>query len=298
MKVKHDMKVRMIPIEQITVVNSRSRGKKKFQQIVGNIASVGLKKPITLARRTNREGEVRYDLVCGQGRLEAYLALGQKEVPALIVDAEKEDLMLMSLAENIARRPYTTLDMAREIVAMRDRGYKPADIAKKVDLDPVYVNCIIRLLKQGEKRLIIAVERHQVPLSTAIQISESTDQEIQKAMTEAYAKGELRGQALMTARRIVEARRTKGKDWRARTAKTDDVDTSALVKAYKKETAKQRLVVSRAKLCENRLSFVITAVKKLLADEGFVTLLRAEGMATLPQYLSDRVNGKGLRHGA
>lgn len=298
MKIKHDMKVQMIPVDLITVVNARSRGKKKFQQIIGNIASVGLKKPITLARRTGKDGAVRYDLVCGQGRLEAYLALGQKEVPALIVDAEKEDLLLMSLAENIARRPYTTLDMAREIVAMRDRGYKPVDIAKKVDLDPVYVNGIIRLLKQGEQRLLLAVERHQVPLSTAILIAESTDQEIQKAMTDAYATGELRGQALMTARRIVEARRAKGKGSRSGHQKTEDVDANTLMKAYKKETAKQRLVVSRAKLCENRLRFVVSAMRKLLADESFVNLLRAEGLATLPQHLADQVTGKVARHGA
>lgn len=293
MKIKHGQHVQWIAIDKITVVNARTRGKVKFKQIIGNIASIGLKKPITLAARPGKDGEMRYDLVCGQGRLEAFMALGQKEVPAIVVDADREELLLASLAENIARRQYTSLDMAREIVAMRDRGIKPGDIANKVDLDVAYVNGIIRLLKQGEQRLIIAVERHQIPLSTAILISESSDQDVQLAMAEAYEKGELRGQALLTARRIVEARRNKGKGWRSSTQKAEAIDSTSLMKAYKKEIAKQRLLVSRAKLSETRLRFVVSAMKRLLAEEAFVNLLRAEGLSTMPQYLADQVNGKG-----
>src|SRR5690349_578196 len=104
MKVKHEAQVQMIPIDQITVVNGRGRGRSKFKRIVANISHIGLKKPITVARRNADDGSVRYDLVCGQGRLEAFVALGQSEVPAMVVDANKDDLFLMSLAENCARR--------------------------------------------------------------------------------------------------------------------------------------------------------------------------------------------------
>lgn len=40
--------LRMIPIAQIEVLNPRERNKQVFEQIVGNIKSVGLKKPITV----------------------------------------------------------------------------------------------------------------------------------------------------------------------------------------------------------------------------------------------------------
>ena len=46
--------VQAVPIDKITVPNPRSRGKKKFRQIVANIAQVGLKKPITVARCDKR----------------------------------------------------------------------------------------------------------------------------------------------------------------------------------------------------------------------------------------------------
>ena len=43
--------VELIPIERITVVNPRVRNKKIFKEIVSNIAEIGLKRPITVARR-------------------------------------------------------------------------------------------------------------------------------------------------------------------------------------------------------------------------------------------------------
>ena len=67
----------MIPIDRITVINPRVRNKKIFKEIISNIAELGLKKPITVTRRDDTDGP-RYDLVCGQGRLEAYQALGQQ----------------------------------------------------------------------------------------------------------------------------------------------------------------------------------------------------------------------------
>ena len=73
--------VRAVPISAITVLNPRSRNKKIFQELVTSIAHLGLKKPITVAARHDGTG---YDLVCGQGRLEAFLALGESEIPAVV----------------------------------------------------------------------------------------------------------------------------------------------------------------------------------------------------------------------
>src|SRR4051794_423652 len=108
MNVKFDHQVRMISIDQISVLNPRERGKKKFSQIVVNIDRLGLKKPITVSHVSGNNGDARYELVCGQGRLEAYISLGQTEIPAIVVEAPKEDLLLMGLAENLARRKHTT----------------------------------------------------------------------------------------------------------------------------------------------------------------------------------------------
>src|SRR3546814_14897120 len=80
----------MIPIDRITIVNPRLRSKKTFKGIFDNITEIGLKRPITVTARQGEDGLV-YDLVCGQGRLEAFRELDQTEVPALIVAADAED---------------------------------------------------------------------------------------------------------------------------------------------------------------------------------------------------------------
>ena len=58
--------VEMIPVGLVTVVNPRVRSKRIFKEIVANIAELGLKRPVTVARREHPQGP-RYELVCGQG---------------------------------------------------------------------------------------------------------------------------------------------------------------------------------------------------------------------------------------
>ena len=67
--------VQMIPISAITVENPRERSEKTFRALVDSIGKVGLKKPITVAR-VDEEAGVSYRLVCGQGRMEAYVWRG------------------------------------------------------------------------------------------------------------------------------------------------------------------------------------------------------------------------------
>jgi ParB family chromosome partitioning protein len=62
-----------------------------------------------------------------------------------------------------------------------------------------------------------------------------------------------------------------------------------LVRAYRQEADRQKLFVKKARLTENQLLFIVSAFKKLFQDENFLTLLRAEGLDTLPAYLSERL---------
>ena len=66
----------MIPIERIRILNPRHRDKRKFELIVQSIRNLGLKKPIQVSLRSTDEPEgPGYDLVCGQGRIEAFIVL-------------------------------------------------------------------------------------------------------------------------------------------------------------------------------------------------------------------------------
>jgi ParB family chromosome partitioning protein len=294
MKPRTELHVEMVPIDSITVVNPRGRGRHKFREIVANISRLGLKRPITVAKRNGRNGRPHYDLVCGQGRLEAYKALGQTQVQAVVVEADKEELMLMSLTENLARRVRSSSEMMQSIVALKEAGDSFQEIARKTDLDPAYVKGILRLMSKGEDRLIRAVERGVIPISVAMAITSSDDTEVQRVLTAAYEANTLRGKQLIRARRILEQRRRLGKARagnRAPKGKRDEA--SQLLAAYREESAAERLLVRQARICESRLLFVVSALRQMLQDEVFVKVIRGEGLDVMPQYLADQMHAGG-----
>ncbi len=285
--------VEMIPVDRITVINPRVRNKKIFKEIISNIDELGLKKPITVTRRTDEDGP-RYDLVCGQGRLEAYQALGQQEIPALVVDADTEDCLIMSLVENLARRQHRAIDLLHDIEGMKKRGYNDSIIARKTGLTIEYVKGVLRLLQKGELRLLRAVEAGQIPVSIAVEIATATETETQAVLQQAYEKKLLRGHKLIAAKQLIEQRQRRGKGLNINgklngKRRVRPLSSNSLIRAYQEDVDRKRLLIRKAETTRNRLIFVTEAVRKLLVDENFLTLLRAEGLDTLPRNLAARI---------
>ena len=61
---------------------------------------------------------------------------------------------------------------------------------------------------------------------------------------------------------------------------------------YRRESQKQRLMVKKARICEAKLLFVVTALRRLIADDHFATLLRTEELATMPKDIGARITEK------
>ena len=283
--------LKMIPLEAIEVLNTRERNSRVFDEIVGNIKNIGLKKPITVTPRPGADGSERYLLICGEGRLKAYKTLGESKIPAMVVSVSDEDAFLMSLAENIARRQCRPLELLAGIEQLRDQGYDKKAIAQKTGLSVDYVYGILQLLKSGEERLLVAVESGRIPLNAALTIAGAgSDAEVQAALQDAYESGALRGRQLIQARRVIERRRSLGRSVsRGTPRKAATVTSSSLIRSYQKEVERQKLMVKKAEFAQQRLLFVIEALRQLLSDENFTNLLRAEGLDTLPKYLAERV---------
>ena len=287
--------ISMVPVHAINVLNPRARNRKVFNELVTSIAHLGLKKPITVSRRV---GTAVYDLVCGQGRLEAFIALGQREIPAVVVEVEEEDCFVMSLVENLARRQHSSVELVSEIGNLKQRGYSVQEIATKVDFTPEYIYAICFLLENGEERLINGVERGIIPHSIAIEIARAKEADVQAALAEAYENKTLPGNQLLAIRRIIEVRNSSGKSahgrggpGRPRSAATAE----SLVRAYKKEIERQKVLLRKANLAQSRLLFLLNALRRLLADDHFVALLRAEDIQSMPLALAERIGMASAR---
>ena len=203
--------VEMIPIDRITVINPRVRNKKIFKEIVSNIAELGLKRPITVTRRDDADGP-RYDLVCGQGRLEAYQALGQHEIPALVVEADTEDCLVMSLVENLARRQHRAIDLLHDIEGLKRRGYNETAIARKTGLTIEYVKGVLRLLEEWRASAVARCRGWSDPgQHRGRNRSGRRCRDVRSSSSKPMRRKLLRGHKLIAARRLIEQRRRRGK---------------------------------------------------------------------------------------
>ena len=288
--------ITMIPVSRINVLNPRARNKRQHREIVNNIEAIGLKRPITVSLQKGLGG-TRYDLVCGEGRLEAYLMLGQSEIPAVVIEASESDCLVMSLVENIARRVQRPIDLMQEIGSLKKRGYSDAEISRKIGVAPSWVNMVNSLLDRGEERLVAAVETGLIPISLAMEISRAETEEAQLLLLDAYEAGKLRGKKLASVRRLLDQRiqsRSKGIPIGkfGRKGVNRKLTPADLMQVYQREAEKQRLLVKKSDFTQTQLLFIVEAIKKLLADDGFQTLLRAERLETLPRALAMRIAGE------
>jgi ParB family transcriptional regulator, chromosome partitioning protein len=283
-------KITLIPATLLRVLNPRTRNSLFFSQLVENIATVGLKRPITVALGGQSEQGDWYEVLCGQGRLEALQALGESVIPCCVVEADRIERYLISLTENIARRRHSTEELLSGLQILRDRGYTAEQIAQKTNLDSRYIASILHLLENGELRLLRAVERKEVPLWLAIDIARSPREEVQAALVAAYENGTLRGEQLMKVRKLITRREASGKSYYPKKKPAKDTPTpQKLLRTYQAEVRRQQFVVQNAKIQENRLLLITSTFKRLLADEHFRTLLRAENIKDIPETIARRI---------
>jgi ParB family chromosome partitioning protein len=275
----------LIPIAEIRIVNPRSRNRITFHAIKANIALVGLKKPITAFKRGLADDGTQYDLTCGQGRLEAMRDLGETMIHAILKDAPPATRYTMSLVENLARRQPQNTALLHELKRLLAQHYKPTTIAEKLGLDKSYIYGAINLLRRGEEKLIANVEAGRLPIETAIQIATGTDAEVQRALNDAYENGTLRGAKLRIVQQIINRRLAMNNPKAGKPQLTGE----DLVREYERYTHQQRLLVRRSAIVTERLAVLAASMRRLLSDDHFLTVLQAEGLHSIPVYLSERI---------
>lgn len=282
-----------IPVNRVRVPNPRHRDRRKFALVVESIRKSGLKKPIqvTLVAPKSDEGPF-YDLICGQGRKEAFESLGFTHIPAIVVEADKETSMLMSLVENMARRTVTPQDLVEEILRLKAQGYSNVAIGRKLDVSDGTVGGLLTLNNAGEERLIYETMSGKIPLGVAIEIAKAETQEQQREFLSAYEKGHLNQEKIRVVRRVLAQRNAFSKKLTGYPGANRGRAAERIVDTLKKETQRQKSLVRKTQICEARRIFVVEAFRNLFADDDFLNLLRAEGITSIPKELDHRTPSK------
>lgn len=284
--------ITLISVEDIHILNPRVRNQGIAEEIRQNIRSVGLKRPITVTLRKGKKNGKKYDLVCGQGRLEAFIAAGETEIPALIKEVSEEDAHIMSLVENIARRNSNALELLQSIKYLKNQGYDDDAIASKTSLGKDYIRGIIRLLEQGEEYLVGAVEKGRIPLYHALKIAVEDDATVQRVLAEAYETGALSGKKLVQAQKIISRRKHYGKGLSAPQRGASEISAEDVIAAYEKGAREKRQLLAQSNYIKHILAYTSAALRQLFSDVHFSNQLKAVGMHDIPQQVADILQGK------
>lgn len=280
-------RVEFVPISKIRVVNPRVRNKAKHREIIENIREIGLKRPITVSRRTGADGETCYDLICGQGRMEAFLELRQTEIPAFVTDASPQDCMVLSVVENVARRNPRPIELIREIESLRGRKLSDNQIAQMIGVTSNYISMLGMLLEKDEARLLAAVESGIMSVDDAIEIVRS-DSDIQSQLESAVKHG-LSGKKLRSLRRILEQRMRDNKSARSKSRGRPRTQTrisaSGMQRMLKAEVRKTEVAMKTAESVRHKINYVVEAIMTLLSSPGFRDLLDRESGLAMPEVL-------------
>lgn len=272
-----------LPIDSIKVLNSRDRDADQFKMNVTSIHELGLMKPIRVNDKF-LEKTGFYELICGEGRLLAHKELGRERVLAEVVTCTRKEAYLQSLVENIARTKPGTMDFARELKQLHDEGWEYVKIARVACKSPEYIRQYIRLIEQGEERLIQGVEQGIFPITFALQVSCSDSTQLQHLLMDAFDQGIVTTANFGQARRLItqQANQHKGRRGAAKSYTVTQLKQD-IAEATKQKTS----YVRQAEYKENRFLTLLSGINTLWRDAVLPNLLREEGVDKRPDLLGD-----------
>ena len=140
-------------ILKITMVEpNRKQPRKNFdedslQELCDSIKQVGLIQPILVQDRKSH-----YEIIAGERRWRAAKMAGLKEIPVIIRNYSEQEIMEISLIENIQREDLNPIEEAQAFKRLlTEFNLKQAEVAERVSKSRAAVTNSIRLLKLTDK---------------------------------------------------------------------------------------------------------------------------------------------------
>jgi len=140
-------KITYIPIDNIRpnpYQPRRNFEQTALEELCNSIKEYGVIQPINVRKVSAN----CYELVSGERRLRASIMAGLKEIPAIIIDVNEDDLAIMALIENLQREDLGYMEEAegyRNLI--KEHGLTQEELAQKIGKSQSTIANKIRLLR-------------------------------------------------------------------------------------------------------------------------------------------------------
>lgn len=115
----------------------------KINELAESIRLHGVFQPVLV--RKSIQG---YELVAGERRLRASKKAGLKKIPAIVIEFSDEQMMEISLLENIQREDLSVIEEAHAFMKLIEKlKYTQEELAKRVGKSRTHITNTLRLLK-------------------------------------------------------------------------------------------------------------------------------------------------------
>ncbi len=134
--------IRNIPMEKILANEFQPRKDMgELNELMDSIKEIGIIEPIIVRPRDGN-----FEIIAGERRFRAAKLGGLKEIPCVVHDIPDNEVLEMSIVENIQRKDLNLFEESNSIKSLADiYGYTHQEIAQKVGKSRVTITELIRL---------------------------------------------------------------------------------------------------------------------------------------------------------
>ncbi len=139
-----------VPLEKVEP--NRSQPRKNFDEdaiaeLSDSISQYGILQPLLVQQRDDY-----YEIIAGERRWRAARQAGLKEIPVIVRDYSEQEIVAISLIENIQRKDLNAIEEARAYKKlMEEHGLRQEDVAERVSKSRAAITNSMRLLKLDDR---------------------------------------------------------------------------------------------------------------------------------------------------
>jgi ParB family chromosome partitioning protein len=209
----------------------------RLQELAQSIKANGVIQPLVARRRADR-----YQLVAGERRWRASKLAGLLRVPVIVQDFTDEQLLEITLIENIQREDLTPIEVAHAFERLvRDLGLSHEEIASRTGKDRSTITNTLRLLRLP-RDVQQLVSEHRLSMGHARAILGLPTEELQRQVAE---KASSQGLSVRQVERLIQ-RMTETREPKSAEEVLEDPNVKAAIQELERVLGTKVRIVPRS----------------------------------------------------